>query len=228
MYSPQDVIYKFPLDYGDIDSCDSQFGPPSIIPLPFYYGQKIHRINEVDGWGILTTPYGTFPSLRVKTTLSIRDTLADSSGLGFAIPRPLQYEFKWLKAGGKIPYLQVDAIDAGGTPVVTQISYRDSMRGGVIGIGISESQMSGMQFSVYPNPSENYFFIEYQLDASADISLELFALDGRKISSLLQQKQNAGKHMQVIRSADYPLASGVYFVRMKAGERSGTCKLLVR
>jgi hypothetical protein len=228
MYSPQDAIYNFPLDYGDMDTCDSEFGPPSIIPLPFYYGQKIHRENEVDGWGTLITPFGTFASLRIKSTLAIRDTFADSSGMGFAFPRPLQYEFKWLTAGGKIPYLQVNAVDAGGTPAVTQISYRDSMRAGVIGIGIDELAISPLQFSIYPNPSHNYFLLEYSLDVPAEVTMELFSLDGKRVTLLSGQKQTAGRHIEVVSRQKHAIASGTYFVRLKAAEREGTGKVLVR
>ena len=227
-YNPQDVIYNFPVNYGDMDSCNSEFGPPSIIPLPFYYGQKIHRVNNVDGWGTLITPYGTFPALRVKTLLTIRDTFADSTGMGFAFTRPLQYEFKWLTQGGKIPYLQVNATDAAGTPVVTQISYRDSMRTGVIQIGINEPAASVLQVAVYPNPSSNYFVLEYSLEKTADVSLELLSMDGKKIASLRSGKQNAGKHAEVINRYKYNLAPGIYFVKMKAGQREGVCKLVVQ
>jgi hypothetical protein len=228
MYSPQDVIYKFPVNYGNVDSCDSEFGPPSIVPLPFYYGQKIHRVNEVDGWGTLITPYGTFASLRIKSTLAIRDTFADSSGMGFTFPRPLQYEFKWLKSGGKVPYLQVNAVDAAGTPTVTQISYRDSMRAGVIGIGINEMVGADYEFSVYPNPAGHYVLLEYRLSENSTVRAEISDINGKKVLDGINRSQSAGKHVEVIDLSRNHMGSGVYLITVTAGNRVGHSKLIVR
>lgn len=217
-YNPDDYVYNFPLNYGDVDSCDSEFGPPGIIPLPFYYGQKIHRVNVVDGWGTLTTPFGTFQALRVKCTLAIRDTLADSSGLGFSFPRPLQYEYQWLKAGGKIPYLQINASDIAGNPVVTQISYRDSMRAGVIQIGIKENVNSDFAMQLFPNPASDYAFLQYKLNNSLDVKIELLDMNGKSISTIRNAKQTAGPHMEVINLRNLNLSKGTYFVSLGAGK----------
>ncbi|HRG52967.1 MAG TPA: hypothetical protein PLL00_09040 [Bacteroidia bacterium] len=57
-YKHPDVIYKFPLNYLNTDSCDFDFG--LAIPGYGYYGQSGHRLNLVDGWGELKTPYTNY------------------------------------------------------------------------------------------------------------------------------------------------------------------------
>lgn len=228
-YNPDDFVFNFPLNFGDIDSCDAEFGPPSFAAgiLPFYYGQKIHRVNVVDGWGTLTTPFGTFQALRVKSTLAIRDTIADSSGLGFAFPRPLQYEYKWLKTGGKVPYLEIIASDIAGTPVITQMSYRDSMRTGVIQIGIKENVNSDFAMQLFPNPANDYAFLQYKLDNSQDVKIELLDINGKNISTVRNARQTAGPHIEVINLRSLNLSKGTYFVSLSAGNGRAVKKMVV-
>ena len=208
-YSPADVVYKFPLQYGSKDSCDSKFAPA--IPIGYYYGQNIHRVNEVDGWGTLITPYGTFQTVRVKSTVAIRDTFADTSGVGFAFSRPLQYEYKWLTQGGKIPYLQVNASNIGGFPVVTRIAYRDSMRG-VMQVGIHEQMAFDLGLQVFPNPANEYAVIQYTLDHSGDIKIELLDISGKSAGVFVNTKQISGAHLEIIDLRDLNLKNGTYFL----------------
>src|ERR1700741_201440 len=126
VYSNPDRIYKFPMNYQDIDSTTSGFGFP--VPGFGYYSKKQKRVNEVDGWGTLKTPYGTFNTIRVKSTLTITDSIyLDTIGFGFSIPRPLQYEFKWLANGKKLALLEVDATANANGLIIDRVNWRDSM-----------------------------------------------------------------------------------------------------
>jgi len=228
-YNPADVIYNFPLSYGDIDSCDSKFGPASLpgITWPFYYGQNIHRVNVVDGWGMLNTPYGTFQTVRVKTTVAIRDTFADSSGIGFAFSRPLQYEYKWLTQNGKIPYLQVNAIDMSGSPLVTQITYRDSVRDSTIQIGINEHGASDFGLQIFPNPANEYVFVQYTLDSPQDVRIELVDITGKNLGILRNSKQYPGTHLEIINLRNINLPVGSYFVCLYVDMQKAVRRIVV-
>jgi hypothetical protein len=122
--SQHDVIYNLPLNYGDSDVGNSAYAVD--LPTLAYYGYEQVRANEVDGWGSVTTPSGSFDVLRVKTTINGRDTVQlDTLNLGFAIDRPTVREYKWLAHGFKVPILQVNTTEFFGTEVVTQIFYYD-------------------------------------------------------------------------------------------------------
>jgi len=220
-YTIADAIYQFPESYGKRDTCDSKYGTP--VPGIGYYGEFIHRVNYADGWGTLNTPFGSFQALRIKSTLTIRDTIADTSGVGFTIPRPTQYEYKWLVPGGKIPYLQVNV-----TGGVKTIMYRDSMRAGVTQIGIHEYAAMNFNFQVFPNPASSNVLIDYSLDDNENVSIELFDIVGKKVCDFLNKKQNSGRHIENINLSPYNLQTGVYFVKMKVGNREGNCKIIVQ
>jgi len=122
-----DRIYSFPMHYLNKDSSNSVFAFP--IPNTGYYAKKQKRVNTVDGWGTLKTPYGTFNALRIKSILTITDSIyIDTVHFGFTIPRAIQYEYKWFSAGSKIPMLEIDATTGvGNNATVTRVNWRDSL-----------------------------------------------------------------------------------------------------
>ena len=126
-YSSNDIIYKFPMNYGNVDSSSSGFNLP--LPSIGAYGKKQFRKNTVDGWGTLVTPYGSFNTLRVVSEIQASDSIyLDTIGFGFSIPRQVRYEYKWLTQGKKIPLLQIDATQGfvGGV-TVDRVVWRDSV-----------------------------------------------------------------------------------------------------
>jgi len=120
-YDNPDKLYQFPMTPGLTWSSVASFAI-SIPGIGSYSTQRI-RSNLVDGWGNLTTPYGTFPTLRVKSMLAIHDSLyIDTLGTGFPLNRIIT-EYKWLANGEGIPVLQ---INEEGTLVTA--TYRDFYR----------------------------------------------------------------------------------------------------
>ncbi len=124
IFNSPDVVYELPLDHGDVSSSSS--GYELNIPTLAYYGYSQVRDNEVDGWGTIATPAGTFDVLRVRTTIAGHDTISvDTLSLGFNIDRPLVREYKWLAEDLRVPVLQINTTELFGTEVVTEIFYYD-------------------------------------------------------------------------------------------------------
>lgn len=122
-----DEIYQFPLKYGDSDVSTYNFRfviPGNILT----FVQAGVRTNVVDGWGSITTPYKTYPSvLRVKTLVNGTDSLITQFGR-VPIPRR-QVIYKWLSADEKIPVLEITGTENGGNFTANQIRYRDKYLG---------------------------------------------------------------------------------------------------
>jgi hypothetical protein len=66
----------------------------------------------------------------------------------------------------------------------------------------------------YPNPFNPTTTIMYQLPVASQVKLEVFDMLGRKVSSLVEQTQNAGRYQANFNAAD--LTSGMYFYRLQA------------
>ncbi len=82
----------------------------------------------------------------------------------------------------------------------------------------------------YPNPFFKESVLRYDLLQPADVEIALFNTLGQKVTTLVDERQRAGAHTTVWQgiSADgRPAASGVYYVRMRAGAYTQVTKLLL-
>lgn len=82
----------------------------------------------------------------------------------------------------------------------------------------------------YPNPFNPSTTIKYELARTADVNITIYNIQGQKIKTIVDAKQNVGKHDVVWdgRNEAYNrVASGVYFVKMKAGDFSKTRKMIL-
>ena len=88
----------------------------------------------------------------------------------------------------------------------------------------------------YPSPFNPETWIPYQLAQSADVSLTIYDIQGRVVRDLDLGHQRAGMYHSRSRAAYWdgrnavgePVASGVYFYTLKAGDFSATRKMLIR
>ena len=71
----------------------------------------------------------------------------------------------------------------------------------------------------YPNPFNPSTKISFSLPQQANVQLEVFNLLGQKITTLVNQKMNAGKHTIDFNASD--LAGGVYLYSLKAQDNNG-------
>lgn len=123
-YSGKDVVYKFPMNFGNKDSNTYISNSINALVVTFNGGGK--RVNTVDAWGSLTTPFGTFDCLRVKSQIITYDTVRSSLlPISFPITQNVT-EYKWIAKGQKIPLLEIRVPVGGGGQ--TTINYRDRYR----------------------------------------------------------------------------------------------------
>ena len=148
----QDVIYRFPLSFASqADSSNSFFSTPTAIATAGYLSQKRKRVNKPDAWGTLTTPFGTFQTVRIVTKLIDHDSVAfgGTPGQGFDIP--LTREYKWLAKGQHVPVLTITTRLLAGQEVVSGVEYRDSYRR-IIRLGTRDAVLEA-GLAAAPNPS---------------------------------------------------------------------------
>lgn len=206
-----DELYFFPLNYTNRDSSTFNFSTPSFSAIPFTYKKHGYRITEVDGWGTITTPYGTEACLRVVTTQYSIDTIKISAS---QLPFPIKFGFpnyarsyQWLTLTEKIPYLEVSGNVVGGNFTPTQARYRDIIR---YFVGIKEENQT-FALSVFPNPSTNQLTIITQKNEGAIIA-ELIDIQGKTVfSSVLNDNTNIANQHQLNVSS---LAKGLYILNL--------------
>jgi len=77
----------------------------------------------------------------------------------------------------------------------------------------------------YPNPFNPTTLFKYGLPEDAQVVFEIYDVLGRRVETLLNEKQRAGYH-EVTWNGD-KAASGMYFVRMQAGDFNSTKKMVL-
>ena len=88
----------------------------------------------------------------------------------------------------------------------------------------------------YPNPFNPETWLPYQLSKSADVALTIYDIQGRVVRALDLGHQRAGMYHSRSRAAYWdgrnavgePVASGLYFYTLKAGDFAATRKMLIR
>ena len=88
----------------------------------------------------------------------------------------------------------------------------------------------------YPNPFNPETWIPYQLAKPANVTLTIYALNGQAVRTLSLGHQLAGTYQSRSRAAYWdgrntvgePVASGLYFYTLTAGDFSATRKMLIR
>jgi hypothetical protein len=207
-FSPKDLIYSFPLNYGDQDTSHSVY-TLDLSALGLYFRGNRTRYNQVDGWGTLITPYGSRSVLRVKSTVIEIDSIhVDTFGISFGtnLQPVTTIEYKWLANGEGVPFLQANAAQNG---TINQILYRDYRRSL---ISVPELDASS-GFEVYPNPVRDALTIANRGPITRLLQVSMIDFQGRTV---LQQplEIQPGQASRLELSA---LASGHYVLHLREG-----------
>ena len=164
--------YKFPLNYGDVYNSR---GYLNLDMNPIYNGiwrQYRQRSSIVDGWGSITTPYGTFDALRIDHFITEIDSLMIEVGIPIwvELPIPDSHQYEWIATGEKEPILRITTTEILGNQTVTAIEYRD-----INSTGIEELRN---EISIFPNPSSELIHIT-NIQFNSEYSI--FSVDGKLV-----------------------------------------------
>ena len=212
LYENKKTIYEFPLAYGDSTGDDYAFNIS--VPGLGYAGEEGTRSYEVDGWGSLTTSFGTFDALRLRIEHNYEDSIyLDSTEFGITIPRELVI-YEWLAEDTGIPLLKITT-EFG---IVTSIVYQDNL----ILTGIEEIAEEINSFKLYPQPASDYVVIELNNEPTKEINITIYDLSGKKVySDRFQAKKTT-------RIATSSLRPGLYMLEVKVDQFSKVEKLIIR
>ncbi|WP_201986871.1 T9SS type A sorting domain-containing protein [Hymenobacter rubidus] len=146
----QDIIYRFPLSFASpADSSNSYFTTPAAAASVGYLSQKRKRVNRPDAWGTLTTPFGTFQTVRVVTRLQDHDSVS-VGGISQGFDLPITREYKWLAKTHHVPLLTITTRLLAGVETVTTVEYRDIYRR-IVRLGTRDIAIDAA-LTAYPNP----------------------------------------------------------------------------
>lgn len=70
-----------------------------------------------------------------------------------------------------------------------------------------------ISYSMFPNPTTNSFYIEFNLDKQSEVLIELYSMDGKKIRQIENKTIDSKKYSKMVSIAD--LSSGSYLLTFK-------------
>jgi hypothetical protein len=215
-YSDKDELYKFPMTYPQYDSTTFKFSTVSSTLIPIVYSKTGYRVTKVDGWGNVTTPFGTIACLRILTTQYSQDSIKNN-----IVPFPLgfannQRSYQWLTSTTKIPFLEVTGNLIGNNFTPTQIRYRDMART-IVGV---EEISSFDQVNLYPNPVKDALVFE---NGNRKVNeIQIFSITGSLLKKI-EVEVEAGKSIKIDLSA---LQTGLYTVELIGKESKNSFKII--
>ena len=95
---------------------------------------------------------------------------------------------------------------------VTSVEYNDSR---VLSYALEQN---------YPNPFNSSTNIKYSIPQSGKVTIKVYDLMGREVTTLLDRYQESGSYDVIFQSDD--LSSGIYFYKLEAGNFIATKKLI--
>ncbi len=94
-------------------------------------------------------------------------------------------------------------------------------------VGIGEISGFNGSLSVYPNPVKESTTLSFTLHEEAQTSIDVFNLQGQKVTTLLNNKLTAGNH-QLTWTPDSSIPNGIYLVKYSVGGKLFSQKLAIQ
>ena len=218
IYSSPDVLYRFPVAFGNVDSSFSGYSvaipPTGTTILTVKRDQK--RVNVVDAWGNLSTPAGSFDVLRVKSTIDrIDSVLTGFFPLGTATTTN---EYKWIAKGKKIPVLQVNSIVTAQNETINLINYWGEGPN-----SISMPLSANAACIIFPNPATHSTSINFG-EQTGLCTLDIISINGSQVGhfEFLISKPN---QIEILPLNELP--SGNYIIRCQSDNHNSYQKLKI-
>jgi len=219
-FNPTEQLADFTTTY--LTSFQNTSGFDFSFPFTIIPGVDSLRIKEIkikdvvtDGWGNVTTPLGTYPSLRNRGRVITIDTVfvhpvGPPGWVDIGPPYTTTdtvWHFSWWANGKGFPLLEFDSTTA---DTIKNITWLKTLP--VIG-GISETgKLNGV--NAYPNPSTGKFIVE----SNGEISVY------NSIGEKVYIKTSTARKTEVDLTSQ---ADGVYFLHINTGKGIVTKKLII-
>jgi len=162
-YTNPDTIYEFPFTYNSANTSNSLLNfDATALGFPVNINITQTRVNLVEGWGSLTTPFGTFAQvLKMKTTINGVATIVndgETTTTSFS-----SIEYKWFDKAHGIPVLEVSGPVVDGNWTAATIRYIDNE--------LSTNTQNLDRVVIYPNPTNGELFINLSKEQIKNISV---------------------------------------------------------
>jgi len=210
-----DVEYELPMTFGDSWNSDSYIYVDLNPAFNGIFQRYQYRTSEVDGWGTITTRFGTFDVIRVRSEIAYDDSAYLDFGFGgtwLELPTPDEAVYTWWSEGNKVPIMRVVAQSVGSVETITRVEFKDQSRNLA---GITESENFAGQ--IYPNPANGIVNLTFDQGVNQVI---IYTISGEIVYQNVVTESALNIDVQT-------WTSGVYLVKLIGDDAVSSTKLIV-
>ncbi|MDP1747286.1 MAG: T9SS type A sorting domain-containing protein, partial [Bacteroidota bacterium] len=121
-------------------------------------------------------------------------------------------------SNGQFPVTLIVTSDCGNDTTMQLITVNN--------VGIKESTIAALGYSIYPNPITESTMVSYFIPEKSDVNFELYNMVGEKIYSLAKGAQDVGHYEFNLNLKDIGLQSGVYTMQLKTKNKTAAIRLV--
>lgn len=201
-----ETYYELPLEFGNVYTSVG-YTRLDLNPIQdIQWSQYRQRTSNVDGWGSITTPLGTFDCIRVKHIIQETDSIYLAQIQNWIpIPIPEQVIYEWWTNGQKLPLVKVNTTSIVGQETVTGIEFRDNYNPQLASIEENEQA----KISLYPNPAQDFITVD-----GLDLEERFQIFDSKGAVQFEGLVSNVNSEISI-----QELKSGVYILRLENGAK---------
>lgn len=178
---------------------------------------------QVDAWGTVQVPLGTYSCLRVLSYDTISTvTYFQGAPLYGDTSEYISYCF-WAETYGQVA--TISSQDGETNPNFTDASGLQRMSYFTTGIAEDESIIVDYKLQNYPNPFTISTEIRFTLPEDEHVKLEVFNLLGEKIATLVDDWQTSGE--KTVKWNSEGLPGGIYLYRIETENEVRTNKMIL-
>lgn len=185
-----------------------------------------------DAWGAVQIPLGNYDCARIKSEITLINEMRLPSPLPPMVDTFTSIDYSWFSPGDG--YIAgISSFDGETDPNYNQAELFSCLGEDLTGVEEKSDPGENSNFRLmqnYPNPFNPETRISYTLPHDALVKLAIYNIKGQKVKTLVHEFETAG-HRSIrwegTDEAGEKVASGIYFYRLKAGDFSQTCKMVL-
>jgi hypothetical protein len=216
-YNPTSFIMPVPLTYPHTPWTRVFQYEFSVIP-GFVSTIRDSSIIELDGWGTLTTQYGTFQALRTRERHWITEWLN-----GSVTANKQSVSYAWFDNRGITLLSYTSPTDSVNFTVATIVEAEITST-----TSVSENEIKQVKYNLsqnYPNPFNPSTRITYFIPENGLVNLSVYDVLGNEVAVLVNEYKPLGNYEVDFSAAD--LTSGIYFYTLRVNAFTETNKMLL-
>lgn len=220
---PPEKLFPFPAQMGASwqNTYVNRFGTPG----EYEQIDSTSSFSEIDAWGMIVLPSGSFDCLRVFEQ-TYEYTFTYYGGVLVWSDTSSQISYMWITENTGF-LANINSFDDEQNVNFTK-SPDVTIRSGVEVAIDDKTEPVVTKFALhqnYPNPFNPKTVISYQLPVISEVELSIYNLLGQKVSTLVSEKQSSGSYKVEWDATGF--TSGVYMYKIKTDKGFSKTKKLV-